>query len=770
MTAPSSFWQRMHPWYWLKRHFWQLVITGFTVLLAYMAYLDAHIAVKFSGNKWQVPAQVYARPLTLNVGDEFTQQELLNELDLLSYRNVTSARQRGEFQLARNRVEIIRRPFDYAGGYQPQQRIQVVFNSGRIQSLRDVANDTPLSQIMLEPWLVTRLISGDREDRMLVSRKDVPDSLITGLLLTEDRDFYQHHGIAPLSIVRALMANIRAGKAVQGGSTLTQQLVKNMFLTREKALIRKINEALMAIIIEVRYPKDMILDAYLNEVYLGQQGSTAIHGFGLASHFYFDRPLNELNLAEIATLIAMVKGPSYYNPRKRPESVINRRDMVLRLLFEDQEMDPFDYQTWLESPLILASGKRFVKGRYPAFMQRVKRELTDVLSDSEVNDSGIKVYTTLSPLVQHSAEQSVTETLPKLEQQKGVTELQTAVVISDINSGGIRALVGGKDTQYQGFNRALDAKRMIGSLVKPAVYLTALQQPQKYHLMSPLADQPLDIWTEKNTLWQPQNYDKTFRQQVPLIDALVQSLNVPTINVGLKVGVSAVADTLKSLGVDDEIPLYPALTLGALSLSPLTVNQIYQSIANYGIQHRLHAVTAVTRSDDSLLWRRQATPVRVADSAAMYLLNYGLHKVTTEGTAKRIEWTFPTVNMAGKTGTTDDYRDSWFSGFDKDLLFTAWIGKDDNSSTELTGSSGALRVFIGFQSLRNPKSIHQPRVAGVSVSHFDSLTGQHIRVECDNRRSVPAIMTALKPAISCDAAEVEESQEEKGFWRRLLGG
>lgn len=770
MTSHLSVWQRMNPWLWFKRHFWQLTITSVVALLAYMVYLDAQIHQKFSGNKWQVPAQVYARPLEFSVGDELEQEELIDELELLSYRNVGQARHRGEYHIRGASVEVIRREFDYAGTFQPQQRLRINFNSGRVQSLRDIANNTPLTHIMFEPWLVTRLISGDREDRMLVTQDDVPELLIEALLLTEDRNFYQHKGVAPLAILRALWANIHAGKAVQGGSTLTQQLIKNMFLTREKALTRKINEALMSVLVEWRYSKTEILTAYLNEVYLGQDGATAVHGFGLASHFYFDRPLKELNIAEISTLVAMVKGPSLYNPRKRPDQVVKRRNLVLRLLFESHHLNDFDYETWLESPLKLASDSRFATGKYPGFMQLVKRELRDVLSSSEVSKSGIKVFTTLSPLAQHSAEAAIQKRIPQLETQVDVDDLEAAIVVSDVKTGGVRAVVGGREIQYQGFNRALDAKRMVGSLVKPAVYLTALNQTSQYHLMTPLLDQPLEIWTENNTLWEPQNYDKKFRQQVPLMDGLVHSLNVPTINLGLKVGVSEVADTLRDLGIDETIPVYPALTLGAISLSPVQINQMYQAIANHGIYHELHGITAVTSHDNHLLYSYSEQPRRVAEPRVMYLLNYILHKVTTEGTARYIEHVFPSINMAGKTGTTDDYRDSWFSGYDKDLLFTGWIGRDDNAPTGLTGSSGALRLFISYQQNRSPKSLYQPRVAGVNVAHFDVLTGQHVQVQCDNRRSVPAIVSSLPAAAECNAPVETETEEEKSFWQRLLGG
>ncbi len=608
---------------------------------------------------------------------------------------------------------------------------------------------------------------------MLVTLEDVPPLLVKALTLTEDRDFYSHHGIAPLSIIRALLANIAAGRTVQGGSTLTQQLVKNLYLTRERSLERKIKEALMAIIIDARYSKDKIIQAYLNEVFLGQSGDMAVHGFGLASYFYFDRPVYELDETEIAMLVGMIKGPSYYNPRKYPERAIERRNLVLRLLLEGNELTPQQYEMAVSRPVGIATGDSLATGKHPAFMTQVRKELQTILADPNIRESGVKVFTTLDIYAQRRAEQALTSTLDRLQPGREAT-LEGAMVVSDIGSGEVRALVGGRNVSFAGFNRALDAVRPIGSLVKPAVYLTALEQPTQYNLATPLDDKPLSLSDEHGDNWQPQNFDKTYRGSVPLIDALSLSLNVPTVNLGLELGIDNVAATLKHLGVKRPIPEVPALTLGAVALTPFETNQLYQTIANNGAYRPLHTVSAIVSVNNRLMWRQAEYGEQRVNEESAYLLNYALYKVATEGTAKAIGRTYGNINMAGKTGTTDDYRDSWFAGYDRNNLATVWVGNDENRSTGLTGSTGALPVFLAYQQLQEPKSLSRRFPNGLGIAHFDPATGAVVTAGCPGSMSVPAVLEALPPAQGCVGQSEEKKPakkaKEKSWWERLFGG
>jgi len=764
----NKFFSKLNPLPWLTRHWWKFLLIFIALMGAYTLYLDALIKKQFSGNKWQVPAQIYARPLLLKVRQEITSKEIIEELDLLGYRPVRSAQSTGEYAVGSDVLNIQSRSFHFPHGIKPQRSLEVRLSKGRITSIIDLQRGQGIEQFYLEPWLVTRLVSSGREDRMLVNLQEVPEILSQALVLVEDRDFYQHHGVAPLAIVRALIANISAGRTVQGGSTLTQQLVKNLYLTRDKTLIRKVKEALMSVIIDARYSKGMILQAYLNEVFLGQNGGIGVHGFGLASFFYFDRPLSELNVPEIATLVGIIKGPSYFNPRRYPERVQERRNLVLRLLFEDNLLARHEYEGMINLSLNLASGASLAKDKHPAFMDKVRRELRSVLDDPDIRQSGLKVFTTLDPNAQRKAERVVANGIASLEERVGMSELESAMLITDIKSGEIRSIVGGKRAQFQGFNRALDAKRAIGSLIKPAIYLTALEQAADYNLATPLVDEPIKLKSTYGKIWQPQNADMKFRGQVSLITALTRSLNVPTVRLGMSLGLDNIVNTIERLGVLEDIQRYPALTLGAVNFSPLQVNQMYQTIANSGRYIPLHAVTAIMSPDNSLLWQFSLEAEQRVDEQATYLLNYALHKVTLEGTAKSIKQQFPSINMAGKTGTTDDYRDSWFSGFDKNILVTSWIGKDDNQPVNLSGASGAMQLFIAYQKQQQPKSLVRRFPDGLGISHFDSATGALSKAGCEDTFSVPAILAALPPVpLNCTAIPAEK---KKSFWQSLFGG
>ncbi|MEP2651267.1 MAG: penicillin-binding protein 1B [Paraglaciecola sp.] len=764
-----SIWRKLNPFIWFYRHWGKLVLIFVLVIGTYGVYLDAQIRHTFAGNKWQVPAQIYARPMHLALKQEISIKEIEEELILLGYRRVTRADSSGEYQVLGQKIRIQRRMFEFPHGPESIRNIEVTLSNERISKIQNLDSRSAISDFYLEPWLVTRLVSSGREDRMLVQIDNVPPILMQALVAVEDKDFYKHFGVAPLSIMRALLANISAGRTVQGGSTLTQQLVKNLFLTREQTITRKVKEALMAVIIDARYSKDVILEAYLNEVFLGQNGDTGVYGFGLASYFYFDRPLNELSVDEVAILVGMIKGPSYYNPRKNPERVAERRNVVLRLMLDDNLLSPNEYRSAVNLPITLASGASQKKDKHPAFMDQVRRELRDVLDNPDIRQSGLKVFTTLDSNAQVKAELAVAEGVAKQEKRIGKNNFEAAMVVSDIDTGEIRSIVGGRNTDYAGFNRALDAKRAIGSLIKPVIYLTALELPETYNLATHLADEPIKLKSTLGKVWEPQNYDKKFRGQVPLVAALSRSLNVPTVILGMELGLGTIADTIWRLGVEEELELYPALTLGAVNFSPIQVNQMYQTMANNGQYIPLHSITSIMSPNNDLLWNFEITPEQRVDEKATYLLNYALHKVTLEGTAKSIRANFPNVNMAGKTGTTDDYRDSWFSGFDKNMLVTSWIGKDNNEPVNLSGSSGAMQLFIAYQKQQEPKSLVRRFPKGLGIAHFDKETGNLSRAGCTDTFSVPAITEALPAIPKKCTGESRVPDKPKTLWEKLFG-
>ncbi len=762
----------MKPFTWLFRHWLKLTLVFTLCLGAYFIYLDAQIQPRFEGNKWQVPAQIYARPLTIELKQEITIQEVIDELELLGYRSQRKALKVGEYEKQTNALVIFRREFYYPDKTYPSQKIRILWEGSRIKQISLENKDINFTRTSLEPWLVSRLISGLDEDRMLLTDEHIPSMLKTALIEVEDKDFYDHHGVAPLAIARALVANITAGRTVQGGSTLTQQLVKNLFLTREQSYTRKLKEAAMALVIDARYDKSEILNAYINEVFLGQNGAVAIHGFGLGSHYFFNKPLNELEIQEIATLVGLVKGPSFYDPKRHVERATERRNLVLRVLFQENKISRDVYETAINKPMLTNNNPSLASGKHPAFMNKVNNELKRVVTTEETRLSGVKVFTTLDINAQRRAESALKKVISEKSKAYKQPNLQAALVMTDIKTGGIRAIVGGKETEFAGFNRALNAVRPIGSLIKPITFLAALEQPEKFNLATLLDDEPISFDDVDGKKWQPLNADKKFRGKVSLLDALVKSYNVPAVNLAQAIGFDEVVESLKRLGANTQATALPSVALGAIELSPLQVNQVYQTISNNGVMKPLYSLFAVTTHEEKLIWKRTDREQIRANEDATYLVNYALHKVTTEGTAKALGKRFSNINMAGKTGTTDDYRDSWFVGFDRNLVTSIWVGNDDNQPVNMSGATGALPIFIELQSKQSPKTLVRRFPESLTIAHFDKDTGTPVLPGCPNVISVPAIKSSLDKPQSCKGIPKEIKQEDtkkKSWWDRLFG-
>ena len=749
----SSWWQKL----WSLT--WKLSIVGIAVVSFYAIYLDQIIAQKFEGQKWHLPAQVFSRSMALYPGAAINHPQLMAELNLLGYRKVSNPRQVGEFSASSTRIELWRRPFLHPEGNQAEQRVMISFDSEGVSSVKRMSDKRELAVFHLEPVLLDRIIAGDGEDRLFVRTPEMPSMIIDALILVEDRSFYDHFGVNPLAIARAAVVNITAGRTVQGGSTLTQQLAKNFFLSSERSIVRKVREAIMALIIDFRYSKDEILEAYLNEVYMGQDKARGVHGMGLASQFYFGRPIGELTVSQQAFLVAVIKGPSYYNPWRYPERAQERRDLVLRLLMENDKLTVAQYKAAAESPIGLRSAKKSVHQKLPAFFAVVKQELRDRYGDSLLKQSGVKVYTTLDPMAQEAAEKAVLSTMASLD--KRAKNVQVGMVVTDKYTGGIAAMVGDKQPSYEGFNRAVEIRRPIGSLIKPFVYASALRQADKFTLATPVEDKPITLKNEQGKTWSPKNVDKKFSGQVPLLNAFKDSMNVPTVNVGLAVGVEKVAATLQKSGWEDDISPYPSMLLGAVNGSPLMVAQVYQTIADEGRYRKLSSITAVLDSQNQALEVTRVPSSMAIDPATDYLVQYAMNQVVRNGTAKRLGAAFPGVRLAGKTGTSNDSRDSWFAGFDERNVAAIWVGQDDNSKTGLYGSSGAMAVYQAFLHQRPPLSLRMMPVNGVINGYFDRTTGVAKKGNCDNIIGLPALDASYHPVANCG--------ESLSWWQKLVG-
>lgn len=689
----------------LKRWIWQLLVIGVCVFLSYCVWLDYQIKKEFEGKRWSIPARVYAQPTELYIGRHYDQNKLVTKLKELGYKPVRMLQGPGQYGVNNDLVNFYLRDFSYWDGNEESKKISVRFTQQYVASITELDTGKKLQIIRLEPVLIGKIFPLHDEDRVLVHLNDVPETLVDALIAIEDRNFYQHHGIDPKGILRSLFVNIVSGKIAQGGSTLTQQLVKNLFLTRERTYTRKINEMLMALMLDYHYSKESILAAYVNEIFLGQHGARAIHGFGTAAEFYFSRPLNELNLEQVALLVGMIKGPSYYNPRRHPERARQRRDLVLDAMLELDYISAAQHERSTKRSLRISDKPSWSSAKYPAFLDLVRRHLRRDYENTDLRNEGLKIHTTLDTEMQDTVERSVQVSLQRLDSLANFKPdtLETAVVIASQNDGEVMALLGDRDRNQNAFNRALDAKRPIGSLIKPAIYLTALESPGKYHVLSALDDSPVSLVQDNGRTWTPRNYDNLTRGKVPLLRSLAKSYNLSTVRLGLDVGLERVIKTLRNLGISGDIPRVPALLLGALDLSPYEVTQMYQTIASGGLQVPLKTVRAVFDSEGQPLKKYDLQVREYLKPEDAFLTQYLLTQVVEQGTAARLKRELPSLMpLAGKTGTTNELRDTWFAGFGDRLLGVVWVGRDDNSPTKLTGSTGAMQVWLGIMKQLKP--------------------------------------------------------------------
>lgn len=758
------------------RHGWALarlwIFYSFLLLLLltaiWVVVLDVQVREKFDGKKWSLPARVYARPLELYEGLPLTPGLFEQELQALGYRFVSNLSAPGQVvrrPLSTHNIsyQIHSRGFDFWDKREEPARFSVAIVEGSVARLSDIAGAAiPLQR--LEPEEIGGIYPANVQDRILVKLSDMPPLLGETLLAVEDKNFLDHHGVAPLSILRALVVNVREGDVVQGGSTLTQQLVKNFYLTRERHLRRKVQEAIMSVLLEWHYSKSEILETYVNEVFLGQSGPRAIHGFGLASHHYFRQPLRELEPQQIALLVGLVKGASYYNPWRNPERAKSRRDLVLRVMHQEGLIDDAQLKRAQAAPLGIVEEVNTSLVRYPAFVELVKRQLAQDYKEEDLRSEGLRVFTSLSPMVQRQAEQALTQRLQQLEKQHKAQDMQGALVVTSVGGGEVLALVGNRQARFEGFNRALDARRPIGSLVKPFVYLTALEQPQKYHLGTLVADDPISVDLGGGNQWTPQNFDHVSHGQVPLHQALSQSYNQATARLGMELGVNKVAQTLKAAGYQGRLIENPSLLLGAVDMSPYEVAGIYHTLAAEGVYAPLRAIREVLTATGEPLDRFPLQLQQRFSSESSFQIQYALQLVLREGTGRSVYHQFPaSLPLAGKTGTTNDQRDSWFAGFSGEHLAVVWLGRDDNGTTPLTGTAGALQVWADFMRGLPTQGLSLQPPPGVSFDWIDTASGQLSAEQCAGAVWLP-LRESQRPV---DSVPCVFTAGDRPWWQRL---
>ena len=765
-----------HPWR-QRLVTWTLAALGLGLgfLIPYTLYLNHQVSQRFGALQWQIPTRVYARPLQLAPGVAMDAQTLKTELDAASYRDDGSGERLGTYVRDGGRFTISSRGFTDVEGKVPARKLQVSLSGGRVASVRDLGRSQNLKSARLDPARIATLYGQKQEERRLVRMEEVPELLVTGLQAVEDRDFSSHHGIDLSGILRAIWVAVRSGgETRQGASTLTQQLARSGLLGigKEVTPARKFNEILFALILEARYDKRTILEAYLNQVYMGQRGSQAIHGVAAASEFWFGRELDSLSSEQIALLIGIVKGPSYYDPRRNPERALDRRNLVLDKLLETELIKQPEWKRARAAPLgITKTPGMAAANRFPAYVDLVRRQLARDYPESALQGAGLSVLTGMSPSAQAYAEGAVARTLKSVENKKR-PPLQAGLVLTDVHNGDVLAVVGSRNVSQPGFNRAVEAQRPVGSLLKPFVYLLALAQPDNYSLASYVDDSPVTVQLGKGRRWTPGNSDNRSHGSVRVVDALAHSYNQATVRIGMKVDPKRLSNLIHVLAGIKAEP-NPSLILGSTDQSPYAMAQLYQFLASGGEIQPLHAVRGVLDPTGKLLKRYDKTPApaQEGDSIAAHLVSIGLQQVVSNGTGRQLLGDgLGRLQSAGKTGTSNDGRDSWYAGYTGDHLAVVWMGNDQNEQTGLYGATGAMRVWSGIFT-RLPSA--PLKVSGKGLDWQWVAGANATDAGCPGARQLPFV-AGFAPAYSTCVIEpvpeeTGEGEAEGGGWRSWFG-
>ncbi len=666
--------------------------------------LDTRVEARFSGRLFSIPSTVYAAPLVLYPGLDVRRAGLLERLERLRYRPVSGTDVHlGEFARLPSRIRFGRRAFRFASRDDPGGVIDVLLDrSGRIEALQDAARrELPLTE--LEPEVLGELHGAARADRRLVRLEDVSPVLVDAVLAIEDHRFFDHPGVDVRRVLGAMWANLRAGRIVQGASTLTQQLVKNFYLGPERTVRRKLREAVMACLLERRHTKEEILEAYLNEVYLGQRGSVAIHGVGEAAFHYFAKRIGELTLSEGALLAGLIKGPNLYSPYTAPAAARARRDLVLGVLEERGSISEEEYQQALAEPVGVEERPQ-EENPAPYFVEHLRQDLARVYGDEILETEGLAIYTTFDPQLQRLANRSVRAGLERLETRfpelrSEESPLQGALVALVPRTGEILALVGGRDYSTSQFNRATQAHRQPGSVFKPVVALAAVSRGPEgvpsHTLASALLDEPLTV-EGPGGAWSPANYDGEFRGSVTLREAIEQSLNVPVARLGLEVGPERIIETAREMGFEGPLQPVPSLALGVFEMTLLEVARAYAVLAADGVRPILRTYREVRDAQAQVLERKPLRFERVFQPEETYLVTSLLEGVVERGTGRGLRRLGIRGPVAGKTGTTSGFRDAWFVAYLPDLLVATWVGFDDGRSLSVPGAVAALPIVADF--------------------------------------------------------------------------
>jgi len=729
---------------WLKKR-WvrKFLLYSFLAFLAYAFYLNYVIVNRFESRRWNLPSRIYSDSLPLYNNKAITTSELKDRLYHLNYRPVSQKpKHHGEVWQNGDQYSIYLHSFKYPHEDFEGGRVSFRITNNKISHLKAHFKNKNSDIVRLEPEVITSIFDEKMEDRTFVPLAEIPRSLTQAVILIEDERYYSHYGIDPIGIARALFKNIISVRFAQGGSTLTQQMVKNFFLTHERTLVRKVNEALMALIIEMRYDKDDILEVYLNEIYFGQRGNASITGVQEASRFYFSKNVSQLTHDEAALLAAVIRSPGLYSPFIKPKNGLNRRNLILKRLVDNDVITKKEYNKALARSLPVKK-KRKNKSRAPYFVDFVKYQLKENYSNEILYSEGFRIFTTLDAYAQRVAEASVTKWLTHLEStrsylkknaSKGKT-LEGSLISIHPKTGYIRAYVGGRNFGKSQFDIIRLAKRQPGSTFKPFVYLTALDPrmvDEPYTLSTLLDDNPISIKSSEGK-YKPRNYDKKFHGFVRLREALEKSYNVATVWLGQQIGLQKIVNTAIKAGLNDRIKPYPSMVLGPFEVTPLEMISAYSVFPNNGTRTIPLSIRRVVKADGNVLEKKSFEMEKVFSSDVIYLMNKLMQGVFDQGTATSARALGFTKLAAGKTGTTSDYRDAWFAGYTPDLLSLSWVGYKDNDKTNLSGASGALPIWTNYMkqvTLAKTYTDFTP-AENIVIVPIDKTSGKLYRRRCD---------------------------------------
>ncbi|MCF8069893.1 MAG: PBP1A family penicillin-binding protein [Desulfobacterales bacterium] len=673
-----------------------LIMLSCFLLISYSVYLSFSIEKRFSDRRWQIPSKVYSDITLLYPGLKINPTLFYQKIHNLNYRRVThNPEKQGEIHFTPSGFDIYLKDFLLPGQFRKGFPASFIIEENRILSITGLESGETLPLLELEPEEIMLFFGPEREKRQIVSIEQIPHFLADAVLAAEDRRFYQHHGIDPRGILRAFITNLRHGEIRQGGSTLTQQLAKNYFLTPERTYTRKLKELILSVIIEIQYEKPEILEIYLNEIYLGQKGSISINGVGEASYFYFGKPVAELTRAEAATIAGLIRAPNAYSPYIDPDRCKERRNSVLTVMHEKGWISKSQLETALSENLSPVG--YFVSGKKaPYFIDYLSGQTGDLYDTEALSSLGLSFYTTMDTQVQTAAEQALERGLSRLEtanpsllREASDKRLQGAIIVMQPQTGHILAMVGGRNYSESQFNRATQAKRQPGSVFKPFVYLAALDG---FSPASMLSNEP-KAYEVDGKVWDPQNFEEDAETVVNMRTALTKSYNLATIDLALKTGLDKIVAEAAGFGFSTPLKPYPSLALGAYEVIPIELATAYCAFAADGMLPFPLSLTDVLDENDNAIERRHTNIEQVTSPEKVFIMNSMLQSVATEGTARSLSGWGITWPVAGKTGTTNNTRDAWFVGYTPNLLALVWVGFDNGDPIHATGAGAALPIW-----------------------------------------------------------------------------